>query len=131
MRISQFLKNYILHDSSIDEILYDSITQSCKFKIELCNWMQEGYKDDEPETIYGRLHLLGVTKFKTDPPSFLFTEDNNIYATIVSFDSLPTEKDESIKIISTVFDGRREERVTHYYLIIEVAFSTMEWELIS
>ena len=53
MTIHDFLSTYYLHDSLIEKIIYENNT--VELTIDFCFWMQEGYREGDPET--GIIHL--------------------------------------------------------------------------
>ena len=54
MTITKFLSRYNLHDSLISEITFDD--DKLFITVDFCYWMQNGYKDDDPET--GVINLI-------------------------------------------------------------------------
>lgn len=53
MTIYELLNTYYLHDSLVEKILYENNT--VELTIDFCFWMQEGYREGDPET--GIIHL--------------------------------------------------------------------------
>ena len=47
MKIEDIIQKYHFHDSSVIELFHDS--NRVQFKIDLCMWKQEGYKEGEDE----------------------------------------------------------------------------------
>ncbi len=54
MTINDFLSKYYLHDSLVEKVTHENNTVA--LTIDFCFWMQEGYRDEDPET--GIVHLL-------------------------------------------------------------------------
>ena len=41
---------YNLHDSLIESFRFDPFSKTAFLEIDLCNWMQDGYEENEPES---------------------------------------------------------------------------------
>jgi hypothetical protein len=67
MSLQQFFEHLYLHDSVVDRLEYLPQEQKLILSIDLCNYMQEGYQESEPEHISGKLTFTGVNDFTTDP----------------------------------------------------------------
>ena len=65
MTIVELLKNYQLHDSMLESIriLND---HSIELVIDVCSWMQDTYKDTDPETQIQHFIFDGVTAYEYD-----------------------------------------------------------------
>ena len=50
MTSSEFVANYIMHDSLIDSVEVQEDGTRVVFIIDFAFWMQEGYKESDPET---------------------------------------------------------------------------------
>lgn len=50
MTIKEFIQNYNLHDSLLEEIDYNKKTATVKLYVDFCYWQQDGYTDEMPET---------------------------------------------------------------------------------
>lgn len=75
---------YNLHDSLIEDVQYIQNEKRIEMKIELCNWMQSGYKDTEPELVGVRIlfdevkhYEISVQNFKFDSNEILDVLDIN------------------------------------------------------
>ena len=63
MLIKDFVDQYTLHDSLIESILYNDNEKRLEMVIDFCSWMQDGYKDTEPETGIILLTFEGVDAY--------------------------------------------------------------------
>jgi hypothetical protein len=54
MRLSDLVKIYDLHDSSVEAIHYFPDNHKLIIDLTLCNWRQTFYKEGEPEVVLGR-----------------------------------------------------------------------------
>ncbi|MBQ7703547.1 MAG: hypothetical protein IJT40_04140 [Firmicutes bacterium] len=61
MTINSFLSEHYLHDSLVEKVTYESNTVD--LIIDFCFWMQDGYRENEPETGIIHLHFPDVTSF--------------------------------------------------------------------
>lgn len=61
MTINNFLSDHYLHDSLVEKVVYENNTVD--ITIDFCFWMQEGYRENEPETGIIYLHFPDVTSF--------------------------------------------------------------------
>lgn len=61
MRLSDLVKIYNLHDSSLEDIHYFPDNHKLIIDLTLCNWRQSFYKEGEPEVVLGRLVFTGVS----------------------------------------------------------------------
>ena len=50
MKIDEFIKNYNLHDSLLEDIKYDAANNIVLLTIDFCYWQQDNYKDETLET---------------------------------------------------------------------------------
>jgi len=69
MTLHDFVQNYNLHDSFFEGIEYFAENQTVKMQINFAFWMQDGYKDGEPETGVIEVRFYGVTEYMC-PPEF-------------------------------------------------------------
>lgn len=73
MDIEHFFDTFSLHDSSIIEFRDTSLSHNnIYFKITLCNWMQDFYKDGDPEFLMGELIFNEVSNL-----SFAYSESDD------------------------------------------------------
>lgn|SRR5690606_35690137 len=91
MKISEFFKNFSLHDSGIDRIVYFSDEKRMVVHLELCNYMQAGYQEGELELVPGHLEFLDVSGLDVDPP--LSTIDWEIMSGEISSGGHVAERD--------------------------------------
>ena len=61
MTINSFLSDHYLHDSLVEKVTYEN--DAVDLTIDFCFWMQEGYRENEPETGIIHLHFPDVTSF--------------------------------------------------------------------
>ena len=50
MSISDLLQSFEFHDGLLDDVVYDRDKKEVRMVIDFCYWMQEGYRDEDPET---------------------------------------------------------------------------------
>ncbi|WBW95232.1 hypothetical protein [Oceanirhabdus sp. W0125-5] len=75
MKINNLLNMYDFHDSVIKNIIYISNKKEITFEINLCNWRQLNYKDNDLEIIKLKLVFTGIEAFKTAPEYFKFDNE--------------------------------------------------------
>ncbi len=64
MTISDFVKKYYLHDSGLNSITIDRNGKTVRLSVDLCNWMQDNYIEEEPEIKPIEIVFFGVTKME-------------------------------------------------------------------
>ena len=70
MSLQQFFEQLYLHDSVVDRLEYLPHEQKLTLSLDLCNYMQDGYQEGEPENIPGTLTFTEVSEFTTDPDKY-------------------------------------------------------------
>lgn len=75
MSISDLMENFDLHDSLLENAVYDPITNELLLSVELANWRQKDYEETEPEMVNGTFTFSNVTHYSTDPDSFTFNSN--------------------------------------------------------
>ena len=63
MTLTDFVANYIMHDSLIDKIEILENGSTIALWIDFAFWMQNGYKENDPETGVIKVAFHGVTNF--------------------------------------------------------------------
>lgn len=125
MKPSQFFQKFYLHDSIVNEIRHDPHKKECVFNIEFCNWMQDSYKDSDPEVILGDLIITGITMFEGDSPFDLFTKNEAIDAQILKTQHLSGNGgSETWKIVMLV---TRYKEKSDNILVLTIRFEDIEW----
>ncbi|MFL0197611.1 hypothetical protein ACJDU8_18870 [Clostridium sp. WILCCON 0269] len=77
MKLHKLLEDYDLHDSLVEDIQFDADKKRLIIGIELCNWRQKSYKENEPEMLSCKLIFDRVRKYEFDTDYKTF-EDNEI-----------------------------------------------------
>jgi hypothetical protein len=60
MKLKELTEKYCFHDSLLESIEYDKLAKTATFEIDFCNWAQDGYTNDKPETMIVRLNFKEV-----------------------------------------------------------------------
>ena len=63
MKVKDFLEKYCLHDSTIDEIKYNSETKELIWHMDFAFWMQTNYVKGTPENGLINLHFYEVENY--------------------------------------------------------------------
>lgn len=92
MQINDFTNQYLLHDSLIEEIHYNSKNQTLTLKVDFCYWMQDNYTDEQPETGVIYLTFYNVPEY------------DNISGIIDSYSVLDFMFDSGVVIINLLDD---------------------------
>lgn len=50
MTINEFTNRFNLHDSLLENVIYDKTAKKVTLSIDFCYWQQDGYQDDMDET---------------------------------------------------------------------------------
>lgn len=67
MTISEFFRNYNLHDSLLEIVEYNKANKTVMLEIDFCYWQQENYTDDMKERGMVTLVFSDVNKFDYVP----------------------------------------------------------------
>lgn len=97
IKLLEFFKRYDLHDSVIENIEYISEEMKLVITIELCNWRQFFYKNDEPEMKTESIVFLGVHFFQVEPISLQINHNEILDASFVLSENI-------VKIVFTNLD---------------------------
>ncbi|KJD47127.1 hypothetical protein [Paenibacillus terrae] len=95
MKSSEFIESYTLHDSLVEDILYDKEEKHLKLTLELCQWKQPNYIETEPEMQLGILKFTEVVFYEIQPDNYSLDSNEILEVELVASDS----KEERIKII--------------------------------
>ncbi|RTE06440.1 hypothetical protein [Paenibacillus whitsoniae] len=71
MKTKEFIENYQLHDSLVKGYVFSIVEGKLTLELELCNWKQAGYTENEPEMVDVKLNFQRVKSFKIDPENFV------------------------------------------------------------
>jgi len=52
----------------------DIVNNRIELKIELCNWMQENYSNDQPEMLDGKVIFSGTSNYHHEPDALDFDD---------------------------------------------------------
>lgn len=63
MKVNEFLEKYCLHDSTIDEIRYNSHEKELIWHMDFAFWMQKDYVEGNPENGMINLHFYNVENY--------------------------------------------------------------------
>ncbi len=66
MQLEDFIANYNLHDSLLEECIYAKEEGKLTLLIDFCYWAQSAYKDGEAETGLVTVIFYDVSAFKRD-----------------------------------------------------------------
>ena len=67
MNIKKFLDEYNLHDSLLEELVYDENDHCVSLRIDFCYWQQKKYTEDLPETGMVEVVLKNIEGFIYEP----------------------------------------------------------------
>jgi hypothetical protein len=127
MRVSQFFADYELMHANVPKIEDLSDQHSVVIHMEIANWMQQSYKDGQPEFVEGTLVLSGIEDFLSDPPlnTLVFGEDAD--GEVISYGYVP-ERDkaglEAGEIVMNWFDYKMR---INTIVIISFLAKDAEW----
>ncbi len=71
MDILSFMNQFDLHDSGIENIGHEFYEDQLIITINLCNWRQTSFKDDQKKNIVGNLVFSGVKEIEIEPKHFV------------------------------------------------------------
>jgi hypothetical protein len=129
MKPSELFKKVFFYDSEIDALVYSSATGELRLQIELANYMQEDYQEDDPDNLNGELILRGVKAIKFYPEPLQIPEDGSISAQILRFETIErASQDEFEDIILVLFVIHFPTR-THTTVVVNITASEAEWQI--
>jgi hypothetical protein len=76
MTIQEFLRQYYMHDSLLEEICCDVSGTTAVLKVDFCTWAQAGYTEAQPETQmmqmrFDRVHRIEGSNIYLDSNTIL------------------------------------------------------------
>lgn len=82
MTISDFFKDYNLHDSLLERVEYDKENKQITFNIDFCYWQQKNYTDDMQETgmitlVFSEVNDFDYTPFEIDSDEIISVQNNS------------------------------------------------------
>lgn len=82
MTISDFFKNYNLHDSLLESVTYDKKNKTVTLDIDFCYWQQKNYTDDMPETgmitlVFSDVKDVDYTPFEIDSDEIISVQNDS------------------------------------------------------
>ncbi len=78
MNTKNFVENYNLHGSLLENIEYDSERQTVKLTVEFCCWLQDNYKEGTSETGIIEINFINVSNFEYSPYKINSDEFTNV-----------------------------------------------------
>ena len=60
MKLDELTSTYSFHDSLLESVVYDEDARTAVLEIDFCNWAQDNYTSDMPETMMIQLHFNNV-----------------------------------------------------------------------
>jgi hypothetical protein len=100
MSLQQFFERLYFHDSVVERLEYLPQEQKLILSLDFCNYMQDGYQENEPENIPGNLTFVGVTDFNSDPDlaSIEWGKNQDGQILILSVVKVPNRSTEKVEI---------------------------------
>jgi hypothetical protein len=113
MKIEHFLKEYYLHDSVVEKMVYSSSENFLTIHLELCNYLQSNYSEGDLEIIKGTLQFTVIGKLVTN---FSFEDLNwseNVDGEILAFNQVNTKStglNNVLKMVIQLDDYQKKEK---------------------
>lgn len=114
MRPSEFIKEYIFHDSHVEKLEYDRAERQLTLILDLCQWKQSFYKETDPEMQLGFLIFSDVVFYNIEPE--LYELDSSEILEIRPSDG----KSECIKLVIEGLDD---------VIVINIQSDKVEWKI--
>ena len=126
MNLQVFFEQIDFHDSGIDNFQYFSLQQKLILTIEFCNYLQNNYQLNEPETTMNKLMFSGVKSLTSNPDinQVKWGEKMNGQILDVIVSKLDNSLDSQIKILLDVTDYIKNIDIT--FSLVFVA-SDVSW----
>jgi hypothetical protein len=127
MRLAEFFQRFYLHDSVIERIEYSPGDATLVLDLELCNFMQPSYQENQPETMSGSLAFIGVQGLIADPDLSFFAWGPNVNGEILKAGLSPRDNARLlpyVKIVATVSNYREKSKTI---LVLDFLASAVEW----
>lgn len=127
MTASKFLSEFNLHDSVINKIGYSPDQGALKLFIDLCNYMQPMYKENEPEITPGYLEFTGVEELKSAPDLNSLAWGAGLDGEILRTNLLPSGRSHlcHVEFMATLSDYANKKKIL---LKFDFLTSGVEWK---
>ena len=126
--LNQPLNHIDFHDSAIMAIKHNPHGKEYRFVIELCNFIQANYEENDPEVILGVLVFEDVDYFHVDPPQDIDLSPNKKEAEIIEV--VATSNNDSIKsvrVIALIIEYGHQQ---HRAVVIDIGFNNVTWSVL-
>ena len=84
MNLREMVDKFDLHDSLVEKIEYYPHAKILEIYIELCNWRQRSYNDNDPEIISGKFIFSRVSDYLITPFAKTFDSEEILETEIIS-----------------------------------------------
>lgn len=125
MRLSEFFEHYNLHDSVAEALRFVPAEQLLTMNLELCNFMQQSFREGDPEIIGGQLTFRGVDKVEAVPDLSLFSMETD--AQILEAGPISTGTAVPIKV-RMVLESADYKNKRSQWFALEFPTSDVEWK---
>lgn len=126
MTLIEFFREYSLHDSSAAKIEFSSHNRTLTLSLELCNFMQKTYRENDPEIVEGTLTFFNVEHLAIEPDSSIFDLKEGADAGIIQA-KLIHPKDANSPEVQMVLELADHKTRSNGVFVMEFKSSNVEW----
>lgn len=107
MRIEEFIINHDLHDSLLESVNF--LEGKLVLEIELCNWRQKHYNQNEAEMKSIKLVFNNVKRYLLDATQNKFDSD-----TILEIKCLDCDDENDISLVKIIVEGESDLKIIEF-----------------
>ncbi len=125
MRILEFVEQFYLHDSSLENLSYDAFKDQLILTVNLSNWAQDNFnKDVDQDHVIGNFIFNGVNEVCMNPHYFYYSRQN-----IINVDYIKNENGTD-KLVFVVSFDEKDHCYSAGHSAFELSFvaSSVEWQ---
>lgn len=97
MKPTEFFEKFNLHDSLVNNVYFKD--QKLILDLDLCNWKQSNYREEQPEIINGLLTFSNAQEYETELKLFVPDSNEILEVTVTSTKENPAL--EQVKLVLT------------------------------
>lgn len=121
MRPSELPDQIVLHDSVVRRVDWDEQARALRIDLTLCNFMQDDYREDQPENVDGALVFTGVSRVEAEPDLGSLRWDERLSGGILTADAAG---DDGVKLVVDLTYYPSKERVI---LVLQIHAADAAW----
>ncbi|UKS27370.1 hypothetical protein LOZ80_39075 [Paenibacillus sp. HWE-109] len=122
MKLIEFTKLFNLHDSVINNLTYIPNQFRLRLEIDLCNYDQSWFKQNDPEIVTGFIEFTEVTAYEIEPQINCSEEING------SILNVSDVADNCLKIVFTTSEVQSNYSIITNTFVLLVTAESVQWK---